>query len=358
MGTLFNLARMSSATTGTGTITLGSAVSGYLTFALAGVMDGQVVSYGIKDGANSEVGTGTYTSSGTTLTRTVTKSTNANAAINLSGTAEVYVTARAEDFREKLDSSRTYYVRTDGSDSNTGLADSAGGAFVTIQKAFDVVYGTLDLGNYDVTIQVGNGTYTAIAQILYPQVGPGRITLQGDNTTPSNVVISTTALSHAIRVYAGVLYIKGFKIQTTTTGSAIQARYGGLCYIAGNMDFGAVAQAQVSAVFGGKVAVSGVNYSITGAASAHYQASDGGQLLLADGGAFTVTITGTPAFSTAFAQAGFLSYMQAQSITFSGSATGVRYAVSENSVIRTGGGGASYFPGGTAGTTATGGQYT
>jgi hypothetical protein len=97
MSKLYNLARMSTTTTGTGTITLASAVSGYLTFALAGVSNGDVVSYGIKDGSNSEVGTGTYTSSGTTLTRTVTKSTNSNAAISLSGAAEVFITARAED---------------------------------------------------------------------------------------------------------------------------------------------------------------------------------------------------------------------------------------------------------------------
>ena len=98
MAKLFNLARMSTATTGTGTITLGSAASGYLSFANAGVADGDVVVYGIKDGSNSEVGFGTYTASGTTLTRNVTTSTNSNSAISLSGTAEVYVTARAQDF--------------------------------------------------------------------------------------------------------------------------------------------------------------------------------------------------------------------------------------------------------------------
>ena len=97
MAKLYNLARMSTATTGTGTITLGSAVSGFLTFALAGVADSETVAYGIKDGANSEVGTGVYTASGTTLTRSVTKSTNSDSAISLSGTAEVFITARAQD---------------------------------------------------------------------------------------------------------------------------------------------------------------------------------------------------------------------------------------------------------------------
>lgn len=97
MAKLYNLARMTTATTGTGTITLGSAVGGFRTFAEAGATDGQTVSYGIRDGANSEVGRGVYTSSGTTLTRSVLISTNANSAINLSGTAEVFISALAED---------------------------------------------------------------------------------------------------------------------------------------------------------------------------------------------------------------------------------------------------------------------
>lgn len=98
MAKLFNLARMSTATTGTGTITLGSAVSGFLSFAGAGVADGDTITYGIRDGSNSEIGRGVYTASGTTLTRTVLKSTNSDAAISLSGTAEVFVTPAAEDF--------------------------------------------------------------------------------------------------------------------------------------------------------------------------------------------------------------------------------------------------------------------
>src|SRR6202035_5752095 len=98
MAKLYNLARMTSATTGTGTITLGSAVAGFLSFAAAGASDGDIVSYGIADGRNSEVGTGTYTAPGT-LTRTVLRSTNSNAAINLSGMAQVFITALAEDFK-------------------------------------------------------------------------------------------------------------------------------------------------------------------------------------------------------------------------------------------------------------------
>jgi hypothetical protein len=98
MSRLYNLARMTTATTGTGTITLGSAVSGFLSFSGAGIQDGDTVTYAIQDGSNSEIGRGVYTSSGTTLTRSVLKSTNSDAAISLSGTAQVFITPAAQDF--------------------------------------------------------------------------------------------------------------------------------------------------------------------------------------------------------------------------------------------------------------------
>ena len=97
MAVLKNRAKMSTSTTGTGTITLGSAESGYQTFADAGVANGDVVRYVIEDGNNFEIGTGTYTSSGTTLTRTVSESSNSDAAINLSGSSTVFIGATAED---------------------------------------------------------------------------------------------------------------------------------------------------------------------------------------------------------------------------------------------------------------------
>lgn len=93
MAKLVNRAKMTTATTGTGTITLGSAVDGYQTFSDAGVVDADVVQYVIEDGTAFEIGTGTYTASGTTLTRTVTESSNADAAITLTGSAVVFVSA-------------------------------------------------------------------------------------------------------------------------------------------------------------------------------------------------------------------------------------------------------------------------
>jgi len=103
MAVLANRAKMTTSTTGTGTITLGSASTGFQTFDNAGITNGQSVQYVIEDGVNFEIGTGTYTSSGTTLTRgAVTESNNSDNAINLSGAAVVFIAAIKIQFDEKL----------------------------------------------------------------------------------------------------------------------------------------------------------------------------------------------------------------------------------------------------------------
>ena len=97
---LVNRAKMTTSTTGTGTITLGSAVDGFQTFTAAGVANGDTVRYCIEDGTSSfELGSGVFTASGTTLTRVVSESSNSNNAINLSGDAIVFITAIAADLQ-------------------------------------------------------------------------------------------------------------------------------------------------------------------------------------------------------------------------------------------------------------------
>ena len=128
---LGNRAKMSTSTTGTGTITLGSALSGYQTFAQAGITNGQTVRYAIEDGTNFEIGSGVYTSSGTTLTRSVTESSNSDNAINLSGSGEVFITASAADI----------FVN----DGATSLTTTGVGTFASLDISGDVdVDGTLE----------------------------------------------------------------------------------------------------------------------------------------------------------------------------------------------------------------------
>ncbi len=128
---LGNRAKMSTSTTGTGTITLGSALTGYQTFAQAGITNGQTVRYAIEDGTNFEIGSGVYTSSGTTLTRSVTESSNSDSAISLSGSAEVFITASAADI----------FVN----DGATSLTTTGVGTFASLDISGDVdVDGTLE----------------------------------------------------------------------------------------------------------------------------------------------------------------------------------------------------------------------
>jgi len=85
-----------STTTGTGTFTLAGAVSGFQAFSVIG--DGNTTYYAIAGGAEFEVGLGTYTLSGTTLSRdTILESSNGGTAVNFSaGTKNVFVTYPAE----------------------------------------------------------------------------------------------------------------------------------------------------------------------------------------------------------------------------------------------------------------------
>jgi len=84
------------ATSGTGTYTLGGAVTGFETFT-ANLSDGDTTYYACTDNTDFEVGLGTFTTSGTTLARTtILASSNSGSAVNwAAGTRTIFCTLPA-----------------------------------------------------------------------------------------------------------------------------------------------------------------------------------------------------------------------------------------------------------------------
>lgn len=251
--------------------------------------------------------------------------------------------------RERLTANRTYYVRTDGSDSNDGLADTAGGAKLTIAAALTAA-AALDCSTFDVTISCNDATRTA-SVTLPLMLGSGTFTLQSTSGTPTACIISTTNAHAVTATGPGIKWaLKNIELRTATTGSPI---YECLDVVDGaevrpsNVHFGACARHQVQARSGGRIVFT-ANYTISGGATTHYNVTRLGFIQVAG---VTVTVSGTPAFGTAFAAASSGGHLFAASSTYSGSATGPRFSTDGFCNISTGGGGASYFPGNSAGAT-------
>lgn len=265
--------------------------------------------------------------------------------------------------REVLSAARTYYVRTDGSNSNNGLANTSGGAFLTIQKAIDVA-ATLDTSIYDVTIQIGAGTYNITAPgIIAKQVaGAGKIIIVGDETTPANVIVAISGAvtgNDAVFKSSGVKTVyslRGFKITATATGTLFGIVASSVSVIEfQNLDFGSFLTGtnsqQIRAEDNAIILGTG-NYTISGGAAWHWNAVGGAVIRIQNR---TITLTGTPNFTTAFLEAARGSVVFVNSNTFTGSATGVRYTVFDGAVITAGG--ETYLPGNAAGTRYSAGIY-
>lgn len=378
MAVLANRVRMNvTGAPGTGTVTLNAAFSSsFLTFNEASVPDGAKVSYAIDDGNDFEIGYGTYTAAGTTMTRdTVLVSkiggVSGTTKLTLTANAQVRIAYVQQSIRTRLIADIIYYIATTGSNSNNGL--SASTPWQSIQYAWDFICDNLDLNGFTVTIQVADGTYTTglgTHRGVPSAKSSSTVVIQGNNGTPSNVLFSTTS-THAFSfgyptAELGCLAqvrLKDFKIQTTTSGDCLNAMGGGAYIQFDNLNFGASAGYHIVSSVGAYIYESGAvsgpgpsSYSVSGGAIAHVQAAEGGQVTLHGA---TITFTVGVTFTTAFAYALWGGRIFLNSMTFTNSTNVTstkRFQVEDNGFIYTGAS-RTYLPGTTEGTVASGGVY-
>lgn len=164
--------KVQTATLGTGTVTLGSAVLPFRSWSAAGALDSYTYEYLIEDGLDWELGTGTYSSSGGTLTRTLASSSTGSL-LALSGAATVACVGRAQAFNQVF-----YENEFTGTAAMPTIAIPAGFRHIELEiliRATDTTAGSnrhllmkfnADGGaNYSYTgIGYGTGVFTSVGQ--------------------------------------------------------------------------------------------------------------------------------------------------------------------------------------------------
>jgi hypothetical protein len=211
--------------------------------------------------------------------------------------------------RERLTAARTYYVRTDGSDSNTGLVDSAGGAFLTPQKAADVIHQTLDLGGFQVTVYVAPGAYTSGVSVNGPFTGAGSVQFVAEDYPEVTSITANIGFEASRGAEFNVL--GGFEFQCTS--QCLVATQGGRIYFSGpNFAQGHADCVHIYATRHGYIDALD-SYVITGGGGNHVQASHQGHFRQSTG---TVSLLANVTFSNAVYYA-----LSAADITFTGAST-------------------------------------
>lgn len=131
---------------GTGPLTLGPSVIGWLSMSAAGAQDGTTYSYGIVDPGNgptqSECGKAVYSAATNTLVRTVEKSTNSNNPIDVSVNAHVIFSVTAADLSTFL--SQSFNADWNASSGPTAILNKPTlAAIATSGSASDLMAGTV-----------------------------------------------------------------------------------------------------------------------------------------------------------------------------------------------------------------------
>jgi hypothetical protein len=176
---LYDRVQETTATTGTGTITLAGAVSGYQSFAVVG--NGNTTYYCITSGAAWEVGIGTYSTTGPTLARTTVFSNSAGntSPISLTGTSTVFVTYPSERSVNQ-DATGIVSVPTLYATASTTASSTAGA----------IAYGTLGYSDSNILASFAS-SQNAYNQMVLQNTNAGAAASTNFNVSNNNATSTT-----------------------------------------------------------------------------------------------------------------------------------------------------------------------
>lgn len=253
-----------------------------------------------------------------------------------------------------LTADTTFYVRTDGNNANTGLTNTAGGAFQTLQGAYDAVRQRYFANGYGITLQIGlTGSYMGLIHSTWP----GSITVDGTGVTATITQITGTV--QCFTCVSQTLFISNCVITGTAGAGARGVWCSAGVVTAHNCTWNSPGGTynHVLVENGGSFYITG-NHSLAGNCSALLRAVGGSNIYLGNTAtAFVGTLPGSPVFSVACVDIFEVSRIMNRGGTWIGGASGPRYLGQVNSALSTNGAGANYFPGNAAGTVSTGAQY-
>lgn len=258
-----------------------------------------------------------------------------------------------------------------GSDANDGLSATVTGGhgpFATIQKAADTT-ALFNLNGFNINVAVANGTYT---QVNLPNTsGSGSVIYTGNTGSPASCAITKVNGSTVKMISGGSYTFNGFA--TNASGSVAGD---GICGFVisrgtmtlGNINFNGAVGAHIQVTNGGLVtnaalgSVWNVNSGCAGNAfigGAFISCFSLGNAQSNSSGGPAIVGAGGLTFNIGFIDASFLSVFLLTYQSISGFATiaAFRYNVTSNSIVTSGAGGPTYWPGSATGNASTGGQY-
>ena len=280
-----------------------------------------------------------------------------------------------------LEANKAFYVnQATGSDTlDNGRGESESKPFKTIQACVNYVCENYNMSRYNATIYIADGVYSGSVSLPSYSTSTGTITIRSSSGTASSVTIDRVVCTKACTWSLMQLTIKhpdkttaGWQYAINAQNSAVISLYdvivdmtdfektNGDVAVLGCSNGGTI---NVSANWNTNICGLEVKVSETCEFSSLMRVDTGGKVLAnAD-----ITMTGNHEFNptvyvNSLSQVSFVRtsapYPDHQpTVIANGTYTGQRYQVLRNSIVQTGGGGAELFPGDTAGTMSSGGQY-